>query len=149
MKKMEEIKKTIKEVFYFIDDDIRVSFFEKEENVLLIDVKMKDPQMLIGEKGQTLIETERLLKIIVRKKTNNLLFLNLDINDYKKRKADYLKDLAHSVADEVSRTGIGKKFPPMSAYERRIIHTTLVQREDVITESMGSDLERRVLVRKK
>jgi spoIIIJ-associated protein len=146
---MEEIKKTIKKIFCFIDDDIRVDFELREERVLLVDVKMKEPQILIGEKGQTLIETERLLKIVVRKKSKEALFLNLDINDYKKRKADYLKDIARDVAKEVSLTGVEKKFPPMSSFERRIIHTTLNERDDVITESVGSDTERRVLVRKK
>ncbi len=146
---MEEIKKTIKEIFYFIDEDIRIDFFLKEEKVLLVDVKMKDPQILIGEKGQTLIETERLLKIVVRKKTKEPLFLNLDINDYKKRKADYLRDLALDAAEEVSITGIEKKFPPMSSFERRIIHTALITREDVVTESIGEDVERRVLIKRK
>ncbi len=146
---MEEIKKTIKEIFYFIDEDIRVDFSLREERVLLVDVKMKEPQILIGEKGQTLIETERLLKIIVRKKTKDALFLNLDINDYKKRKADYLRDLALDAADEVAMTGIEKKFPPMSSFERRIIHTALITRDDVVTESIGEDIERRVLIKRK
>lgn len=146
---MEEIKKTIKEIFYFIDEDIRIDFSLKEERVLLVDVKMKDPQILIGEKGQTLIETERLLKIVVRKKTRDTLFLNLDINDYKKRKADYLRDLALDAAEEVATTGIEKKFPPMSSFERRIIHTALITRDDVVTESIGEDVERRVLIKRK
>jgi spoIIIJ-associated protein len=146
---MEEIKKTIKEIFYFIDEDIRVDFSLREERILLVDVKMKDPQILIGEKGQTLIETERLLKIVVRKKTRDPLFLNLDINDYKKRKADYLRDLALDVAEEVAVTGIEKRFPPMSSFERRIIHTALITRDDVVTESIGEDVERRVLIKRR
>jgi spoIIIJ-associated protein len=146
---MEEIKKTIKEIFYFIDEDIRVDFSLKEERILLVDVKMKDPQILIGEKGQTLIETERLLKIVVRKKTRDPLFLNLDINDYKKRKADYLRDLALDAAEEVAVTGIEKRFPPMSSFERRIIHTALITRDDVVTESIGEDVERRVLIKRR
>ncbi len=146
---MEEIKKTIKEIFYFIDEDIRVDFSLREERILLVDVKMKDPQILIGEKGQTLIETERLLKIVVRKKTRDPLFLNLDINDYKKRKADYLRDLALDAAEEVAVTGIEKRFPPMSSFERRIIHTALITRNDVVTESIGEDVERRVLIKRR
>ncbi len=146
---MEEIKKTIKEIFYFIDEDIRVDFSLEEERVLLVDVKMKDPQILIGEKGQTLSETEKLLKIVVRKKTKEPLFLNLDVNDYKKRKADYLKDIALEAADEVALLGVEKKFPPMSSFERRIIHTALAKREDIVTESEGEELERRVVIKKK
>ncbi len=147
---MEEIKKTIKEIFSYIDEDIRVDFlFKEDENSLLIDVKMKEPQILIGEKGQTLIETERLLKIVVRKKIKELLFVSLDVNDYKRRKADYLIDLARDAANDVAQTGIEKKFPPMSSFERRIIHTALAKRSDVTTESLGEELERRVVIKKK
>ncbi len=147
---MEEIKKTIKEIFSYIDEDIRVEFlFKEDENSLLIDVKMKEPQILIGEKGQTLIETERLLKIVVRKKIKELLFVSLDVNDYKRRKADYLIDLARDAANDVALTGVEKKFPPMSSFERRIIHTALAKRSDVITESLGEELERRVVIKKK
>ncbi len=145
---MEEIKKTIKEIFYYIDADIRVEFYLREERALCVDVKMKDPQILIGEKGQTLMEMERLLKIVVRKKAKETLFVNLDINDYKKRKAEYLKDLTEEAAAEVSSTGIEKRFPPMPAFERRIIHTTLLERDDVVTESVGEGDERRVVIKK-
>jgi len=146
---MEETKKIIKEIFHYIDLDIRVDFYLKENNSLLVDVKMKDPQILIGEKGQTLAEIERLLKIIVRRKAENPFFINLDINDYKKRKAEYLKTLATEAADEVFVTGLEKKFPPMSAFERRIIHMALLQRKDISTESAGEGLERRVIIKKR
>jgi spoIIIJ-associated protein len=146
---MEEIKKTIKDIFYFVDPDIKVDFQSEEKGVFCINLKMKDPQVLIGEKGQTLLEIERLLKIVVRKKIKEPLFINLDINDYKKRKADYLKELALEAAEEVSLTGTEKKFPPMSAFERRIIHITLVERNDIVTESIGEEEERRVLIKKK
>ncbi len=144
---MEEIKKTIKEIFHLIDADIRVDFYLREEAALCVDVKMRDPQVLIGEKGQTLMELERLLKIISRKKSKETLFINLDINDYKKRKAEYLKELAEEAASEVVSTGVEKRFPPMPAFERRVIHTTLFKREDVVTESVGEGDERRVVVK--
>ncbi len=146
---MEEIKKTIRNLFLLIDPDIRVDFFLEEENSLHIKVKMKDPQVLIGEKGQTLAEIERLLKAITRRKTDHALFVSLDINDYKKRKTDYLKELAKEAGDEVSLTGVEKKFPPMSPFERRIIHITLAERDDITTESTGSGHQKRVLIKKR
>ncbi len=145
---MNEIKKIIKDIFYFIDPDIRVDFYLKEENSLLVDVKMKDAQILIGERGQTLIEIEGLIKKIKRKKTKEPLFINLDINDYKKRKADYLKELSIEAADEVALTGLEKKFPAMSSFERRVVHITLAKRDDVETESIGEGEERSVIIKK-
>ncbi|PIR71473.1 MAG: hypothetical protein COU43_02475 [Candidatus Nealsonbacteria bacterium CG10_big_fil_rev_8_21_14_0_10_37_25] len=74
-------------------------------------------------------------------------FIDLDINGYKKKKLDYLKELARSLADEVALTKKEKNLPPMAAYERRIIHLELAGRSDVTTESIGEEPERRVVVR--
>ncbi len=147
---MEEIKEVVKKLFNYIDEDIRVNFFEKEENSLSIDIKIREPQVFIGEKGQALFEIESLLKkIVIKNKKKDAIFINLDINDYKKRKANYLKDLAIEVAEEVSFTGVEKSFPPMSPFERRIIHITLMDNKDVITESIGKGMERKVLIKKR
>ncbi len=145
----EEIKEVIENLFNKIDPDIKVDFILKEERSVEINARIKDPQVFIGEKGQTLIDTERLLKIIVRKKVKETVFISLDINGYKKRKLDYLKDLALEAADEVSLTGIEKKFPPMPAYERRVVHMVLSDKEDVTTESVNEGGERRVIIKQK
>ncbi len=146
---MEEIKETVKEIFKMIDEDIRVDFSLEEENCLNINIKIKEPQSFIGEKGQTLADTETLLKKIVRKKTKDIVFVNLDINNYKKRKMDYLKELALEAAEEVSLTGIEKKFPPMSAYERRVVHMALSEKDDIETESVNEGQKKRVVVKRK
>jgi len=118
-----------------------------EDETLSIDLKVEEPRILIGEQGQTLLEIQHLLKIILRKQTEEKFFVNLDINNYKKKKAEYLKELAHSVADEVSLTKRERTLAPMPAYERRIIHLELAEREDVTTESIGQEPKRRVVVR--
>ncbi len=148
---MEEIKRTIEEFFHFLDPDIKVHFRSEEENSLSVNIKMKDPQVLIGEKGQMLFEVESLLKkMVLRKKgKEGPLFINLDINDYKKRKTDYLRELAKETAEEVFFTGVEQNFPPMSSFERRVIHTVVSEMEGVETESMGEGTERKVLIRKK
>ncbi len=148
-RKMDEIKKTIKEIFYFIDPDVKVDFHLEDDSSFRVDVKMRNPQILIGEKGQTLIETERLIKAIVRKRGEHSSFVRLDINDYRKRKEDYLRELAKEAGDETALTGVEKRFPPMSSFERRIVHTALSEREDVMTESIGEGPERRVVIKKK
>ena len=41
------------------------------------------------------------------------------------------------------------KLEPMSAYERMIIHTELAERKDVMTESVGVEPRRRVVIKLK
>jgi len=73
----------------------------------------------------------------------------LDINGYKSKKVEYLKSLAKEAADQVVLNKEEKSLPPMSAYERRVVHAELAQREDVLTESQGSDLDRHIVVKPK
>jgi len=120
---------------------------EAISDVVELNINLEEPQILIGEKGQTLVEIQRLLKIILNKKLQKIFYLNLDINDYKKKKIEHLKDLANDLANEVVLTKEEKVLFPMSAYERRIIHTELMGRTDIFTESQGDGIDRRVVIR--
>lgn len=144
---LEKIRKITKEFFQKITFETNLRFSTEEENTLLIEVETEDPQILIGEKGQTLADIQHLLKIILRKKTEELFYINIDINDYKKKKAEYLKELANSVADDVILSKEEKALSPMRAFERRIVHMELAERKGVITESIGERDERKIVVK--
>ncbi len=118
-------------------------------DVVDLDVKIEEPQIIIGQQGQTLFEIQRILRAVLTKKLKNNLYVNLDINDYKKNKIEYLKYLAKDSADYVSSTGQEKSLLPMSSYERRIIHAELSQRTDVVTESSGDNVERHIVIKPK
>ncbi|MBU4204727.1 KH domain-containing protein [Patescibacteria group bacterium] len=112
-----------------------------------ININTSEPQILIGEKGQTLNEIQRVLRAVLIKKTGEIFYLNLDINDYKKKKTEYLKSLARDLANEVVLNKEPKILDPMSSYERRIIHTELSARPDIKTESEGEEPYRRVVIK--
>ncbi|MCK4781865.1 hypothetical protein KAS79_03010 [Candidatus Parcubacteria bacterium] len=148
-KDLEKIKNNAKEFFEKagFDAEIRVKISSDSEEVVDIDLEIDEPQILIGEKGQTLAEIQRLLKIILRKKIQAPFFINLDISDYKKKKIEYLKELAVSAAEDVALTKEEKTLDTMLAYERRIIHLELAGRSDVATDSIGEEPERRVIIK--
>ena len=117
--------------------------------VINLNIKLDEPQILIGQQGQTLFEIQRLLRAILSRKLQRVFYLNLDINDYKKQKIEYLKNMAKDLADHVSLNKEEKSLPPMSSYERRIIHSELSQRTDVSTESQGEGFDRHIVIRAK
>jgi spoIIIJ-associated protein len=121
----------------------------EEKDVVSLDIKLDEPQILIGQGGQTLFEIQRILRAVLSRKLQKFFYLDLDINDYKKKKVEYLKDLAKSSADQASLTKEEKALPPMSSYERRIVHAELAQRTDVSTESRGVGLDRRIVIKPK
>lgn len=146
-KDIRKIKKISVDFFQRIDSDINVEVEKTNERNVEINVKMDKPQVLIGENGQTLKGTERLLRLALRNNIDKRFYITLDINDYKKKKRDYLEQKAREAADEVSLTGVEKRMPALPASERRIIHIELENREDVKTESVGKEPERQVVIK--
>ena len=116
-------------------------------DVVNLDITLEEPQILIGEKGQTLFEIQRLLRAIITKKIQKIFYLNLDINKYKQSKIEYLKKISKELADEVSLTKEEKALFPMPAYERRVVHAELTQRQDVTTESRGEGINRHIVIK--
>jgi len=141
------IKETVKEFFEKMTIPVEVKIEPPREETIAINIKTEVPQVLIGENGQTLLETQRLLKLIIRKKINQTFYIDLDVNGYKKQKIEYLKQLARSTADEVALNKKEKILSPMLAYERRIIHLELAGRENIATESIDQEPERKVIIR--
>ncbi|PIP25165.1 MAG: hypothetical protein COX34_00170 [Candidatus Nealsonbacteria bacterium CG23_combo_of_CG06-09_8_20_14_all_36_12] len=144
---LKTIKEIIEEFFQKMTIEVKIEVGRPIGTTIPINLRIEEPQILIGEKGQTLLEIQHLLKMILKKKIQDQFFIDLDIQDYKKKKIEYLKELARSIADEVVLTKKEKQLFPMAAYERRIIHLELASRRDVTTESVGEEPERRVVIR--
>ncbi len=144
---LEKIKNETEDFFKRATIEAEINVGMSEEDVVDINLNTEDPEILIGEKGQTLAEIQRVLKIILVKKLGKQFFINLDINNYKKKKIEYLKELANSTADAAVLTKEERELDPMLAYERRIIHLELAGRADVATYSAGEGSERRVVIK--
>jgi len=144
---LKKIKEIVEEFFKKMTFEVEIEILPQKDLTLPINLKLKEPQILIGEGGQTLFETQHLLKAILKRKISEPFFVDLDISGYKKKKIEYLKELAKSIADEVALTKKEKSLALMPAYERRIIHLELADRSDVTTESIGQEPERRVVIR--
>jgi len=146
---LNKIKNITEEFFQKTSFETEVKVKETENSTVSVELKMEEPQVLIGEGGQTLFEIQRLLKIILKKSisTEEPFFVDFDINEYKKKKQNYLKEMARSAADEVVLSRKEKKLAPMPAYERRIVHMELASRSDITTESFGEGLERSVVIK--
>ncbi len=114
--------------------------------VVSVNIKTNEAQMLIGKQGLVLSDVQLLLRKLIKKKIGEEMFLNLDIDNYKKNKENYLRDIAQEVADEVAKTKTSKEMLLSSPFDRKIVHTELADRLDVNAESIGEGEDRRILV---
>ncbi|MDO8474109.1 MAG: R3H domain-containing nucleic acid-binding protein [bacterium] len=130
-----------------VEGEIRVE--SNQEGEVSVEVTLQEPQLFIGERGQTMFEISHILKALVRRKIEEPVRLAFDINDYQKNKEQYLRELARTTADEVVLSKKDKELPAMTPGERRIVHLELAERQDVVSESVGEGPERHVVVKVK
>ncbi|HSW58368.1 MAG TPA: RNA-binding cell elongation regulator Jag/EloR [Dehalococcoidales bacterium] len=119
---------------------------EGEVNPVVFNLTGPEMSGLIGRRGQTLDSFQYILRLILSRKTRSRIPVIIDVDNYKKRRLEELRAMALNVAEQVKARKNTIRLEPMPAYERRIIHTTLANDTEVVTESTGEGESRKVVV---
>ena len=133
------------ELFKIMGEDITVRI-TKEIDTLFVSVDMDDPAIYIGKSGECLASLQFLINMVLQRKQWNDARITLDMGGYKRRQIEILKNIAQNAALKVKRYGRPVELQPMSAFARRIIHTTLKDNPSVFTHSIDDEPRRRVVV---
>jgi spoIIIJ-associated protein len=102
--------------------------------------------LLIGKRGQTLNSLQYLTQLVINRYTDQYLNVMIDAEDYRKRRNDTLIQLAGRLAIKAIKTGQNVALEPMPSYERKVIHTALVENKRVKTYSDGSEPHRFIVI---
>jgi len=122
----------------------------KQKDYILFNVVGKNLGQLIGHHGKTLDSLQYLTNIIANKYNNDeKIKIIIDIESYRAKREQTLKRLADSVAQKVLKTGKSISLEPMTAFERKIIHTHLQDQATITTFSKGEEPYRRIIIAKK
>lgn len=106
----------------------------------------EDPGLLIGREGQNLAAVQYLATRMLAGKLQCRVKLHVDAGDYRQRQDDRLRDLALALADKARSTGKSQLTRPLSSYQRRVIHVTLQDEDDMQTHSKGEGDLKRVVI---
>lgn len=112
-------------------------------------VSEQDLSMLIGKNGQNLNALEHLVRLIANRRQlvlDAIPFI-LDINNYRRSRSRQLVELAKTAAQRVISTQRAEALIPMTAFERRLVHTELATHREVETESIGNEPRRRIVIK--
>ncbi|HEV3231690.1 MAG TPA: RNA-binding cell elongation regulator Jag/EloR [Candidatus Dormibacteraeota bacterium] len=129
-----------------IDAEVEHRLDAREDGPAIIDVKGGDLGVLIGWRGETLRALQLFVNTMVRQVLPDGDAIVVDVERYRARREDSVRDLALRVADRAKRNGERIGLDPMQPYERRVVHTTLAEDPDVSTESEGEEPTRRVVI---
>lgn len=119
---------------------------EERENELNFSINGENVGKLIGYRGDTLNAIQYLLSSL-KESGEGRIRVYLDISGYKLKREETLVELANKMADKAEEIERNVHLDPMNAYERRVIHTALQERELVETESTGEGDKRHVVIK--
>jgi spoIIIJ-associated protein len=133
-----------------IEAEVRVHYQQAtsagEDPAVQVDIEGEDLGMLIGKRGETMAALQDIARLIMARKLDRWVNLNVDVGGYKKHREQQLHRLAQRMAQQVHQFGRPISLEPMPANERRIIHITLQDHTGVTTESNGEGDLRRVTI---
>ena len=151
---IDEIQEAKGEVEEFLNTflpqmDSSLSYESKvEDYTIMIEIKGNLAGTFIGYRGETLNAMQNILSAIANKKASGKIKLTLDIENYREKRKKVLEDLADKVSKTVLRTGKSITLEPMTAYERKIIHSKLQDNSKIETHSIGENDNRRIVISK-
>jgi len=119
----------------------------EDNNPISVEIQLAESKYLIGKHGVNLSALQHLLRVLMRKKSEDRINFNVDVNGYREDQRQSIVDLAHEVANKVSREKKAVVLRPMNAYERRIVHVELAKMDDIRTESIGEGDDRKVVIK--
>ncbi|MBP3436359.1 MAG: Jag N-terminal domain-containing protein [Clostridia bacterium] len=127
-----------------------VSLYHCEDNSRRIVIAGEDAAMLIGHHGEALDSLQYLANLASTKKNangeRNRRRVTIDIEGYRAKREETLRALARKMAAKALRTRRNVMLEPMSAYERRIIHSEVQGIAGVSTNSIGADNNRKIVI---
>ncbi|TFG63346.1 MAG: protein jag [Spirochaetales bacterium] len=141
-----------KKLMEFLEECIRhmgfpgnVKIQSREEKKLNLEIVSRFSGILIGKKGKNLDALQLVLNVysgklgIPRK-------VFIDAEGYRGRREEALIRLARKTADQVRKNRGSRLLEPMNPFERRLIHTSLNDLEDIDTKSEGEGLYKQVRI---
>jgi spoIIIJ-associated protein len=142
---IEEAKGVLEEMLRLMGVPATVEIVMGSETSKL-NVRGDDLGVLIGRRGEKLASLQHLVNLIVAKREGQHLRIAVDVENYRGRREDQLRDVAERAAKRVAQSGKIIQLEAMPALERRIVHLALIENPSVRTQSVGVEPNRRIVV---
>lgn len=130
-----------------IECDVKMTEEDRFLKFEIFPVDKKETGIIIGKRGDTLDAIQYLVNLVTNMHSKEYIRISLDINNYRKKRAQSLKTLAKRMAKKAKKFKKDIKLEPMNPYERRLIHSALQDEDGIKTVSEGEEPYRRVVIR--
>ncbi|HLO97382.1 MAG TPA: RNA-binding cell elongation regulator Jag/EloR [Fimbriimonas sp.] len=126
--------------------DAQIEVGELQGKYINLSIDGREASFLVGKNGEVLNSLQYLINLIAKQQLSNGVRVTLDGNDYRKKRAEALTNLATKIAEKVIERGEEAVLEALPAFERRVIHKALQEIPGVATYSEGEEPDRRVVI---
>ncbi len=126
--------------------DYRGVLDDDQDAPLMLNIEGEDLGILIGRRAETLAALQYLTRLMVNHRAHRWVNLVVDVEGYTARREEQLVRLAERMAERVVSTGRAVALEAMPPRERRIVHITLRNHPQVMTQSVGEGDQRKVTI---
>lgn len=112
----------------------------------VLDLDGSDAELLQSQTGELLESLQHLVNQIFGRNLESGQRIVCDVRGFRATREAELQAMANLAASKVRQTGVAFTFEPMNANERRIIHLTLADSNDLFTESVGEGSDRKLRI---
>lgn len=141
------VKKYLEDLlsFFGLNTDV---YATSDEEVIQLNVPSTHLNgFLIGQRGENMRSLQYLCGTVLKNKGYQYSRVNVDIADYKKQRADRLRDRAEEWVKQVRDSGEPMDLKPMNAADRRVVHK-LAAEYGLTSESEGEGRERHIVLKR-
>lgn len=129
----------------------RAEYTPLSETELKIDITGEGVSYLIGQHGRTLLALQHMVRQIYINTTGDYheeVKIIIDIDGYKQKRIDKIKQLAHNAAEKCQSLSIEVTLPSMNPFERHVVHEYVQENfPGISTGSVGVEPNRRVMLK--
>ena len=147
---MEEfIESTLKGIFAHWPLKPEVTINE-EDGRFFVGVKTGQDNDFYQYHGQPVIALQYLVRLITKKQfPDEERQIVVDVGNFREKQIESIKGLVSESALRVKASGASLHLRPMSAFERRLVHTEVAEAEGLESESDGVGRDRHVVIKLK
>ena len=142
---IEEAEKFLLDVSEKMGAPVTINVEKKGKQVKFI-LSGEKIALLIGKRGQTLNSLQYLTQLVINRSSGQYLNVMVDAEHYRERRNETLIHLAQRLAQKAVQTKKEVSLEPMPSYERKIIHTALIENKKIKTYSSGEDPHRHIVI---
>lgn len=138
-------KETLESILALIPVETTVNA-EHVDGKIALSIEGDKSGLLIGRKGKTLDALQFIVNKIVNKALERRIRIVVDSENYRRRRLESLTQLALRMGEKAKRIRKPVSTNPLNPHDRRIIHITLKEDQNLDTRSSGEGLLKKVVI---